>query len=267
MRLPPKLRQRLSCHGLTYGLLLTSTAAACGLLSTGALAASVVQHFAIGAGPLDSALSQFAARANVILSFSPQQTAHLNTPGLEGDYSVEQGFALLLQNSALEAVAQAPGSYILQAAPTGELTLAPTTVSTVQLDGFNQEIAGDVGYKAQNSRVGTKPARHCRKHRARYRSSPVSASRTRSPSPLPKYWATCRVSSPRPSLSAIVWPVTCSLFAVSTPQTMATACCVMDYVFRAIGTTPPASLMAWSGSKYSVGLRRCSTVKMPPVAW
>ncbi|MDP0941849.1 STN domain-containing protein, partial [Klebsiella quasipneumoniae] len=71
-------------------------------------------------------MSQFAARANVILSFSPQQTAQLNTPGLAGDYSVDQGFALLLQNSGLQAVAQAPGSYVLQAAPAGQLTLAPT---------------------------------------------------------------------------------------------------------------------------------------------
>lgn len=156
MRLPTKFRQRLSYHGITYGLMLGTAASTGVVLSTGVMAASAVQHYAIAAGPLDNALSQFAAKANVILSFSPQQTARLNTPGLEGDYSVEQGFALLLQNSGLEAVVQAPGSYVLQTAPVGQLTLSATTVSTYQQGGFNQEIAGDVGYKAQNSRIGTK---------------------------------------------------------------------------------------------------------------
>lgn len=157
MRLPTKLRQRLSYHGITYVLLRGTVATTVALLSTGgAFAAVTVQHYTIAAGRLDNALSQFAAKANVILSFSPQQTASLSTPGLEGDYSVEQGFALLLQTSGLLAVVQAPGSYVLQAVPSGQLTLSPTTVSTYQQDGFNQEIAGDVGYKALNSRIGTK---------------------------------------------------------------------------------------------------------------
>ncbi|MCM2361122.1 TonB-dependent siderophore receptor [Pseudomonas sp. SR18] len=156
MRLLTKLRQRLSYHGITYGLLTGTVATTVALLSTGAFAAVTVQHYTIAAGRLDNALSQFAAKANVILSFSPQQTASLSTPGLEGDYSVEQGFALLLQTSGLLAVVQAPGSYVLQAVPSGQLTLSPTTVSTYQQDGFNQEIAGDVGYKALNSRIGTK---------------------------------------------------------------------------------------------------------------
>ena len=152
MRLPNQLRQRLSCHGITYGLLLSTATAVGVFLPSSAMAA----HYSIAAGPLDSALSQFAARANIILSFSPQQTARLRSPGLVGDYSVEQGFAQLLRESGLQAVVQAPGSYVLQAAPTGELTLAPTTISTYQQAGFTQEIAADVGYKAQNSRVGTK---------------------------------------------------------------------------------------------------------------
>ena len=152
MRLPNQLRQRLSCHGITYGLLLSTATAVGVFLPSSAMAA----HYSIAAGPLDSALSQFAARANIILSFSPQQTARLRSPGLVGDYSVEQGFAQLLRESGLQAVVQAPGSYVLQAAPTGELTLAPTTISTYQQAGFTQESAGDVGYKAQNSRIGTK---------------------------------------------------------------------------------------------------------------
>ena len=72
MRLPALLRKRLSCHGMTYGLqLITATTGV--LLSTAVMAASATQHFAIAAGPLDKALSPVAARANVILSFSPSK--------------------------------------------------------------------------------------------------------------------------------------------------------------------------------------------------
>lgn len=51
MRLPPKLRQRLSYHGMTCSLLLGTAATAGVVLSTDAMAASAVQHYIIAAGP------------------------------------------------------------------------------------------------------------------------------------------------------------------------------------------------------------------------
>ncbi|WP_409078059.1 TonB-dependent siderophore receptor [Pseudomonas sp. SZMC_28357] len=135
---------------------MTGTASAC-LVSVNAMAATAVQRYAIAAGPLDNALSQFAAAANVILSFSPQQTAHLRSAGLSGNFSVEQGFATLLQGSGLQAVLQAPGSYILQPVPASDsVVLAPTNISAQQTNAMNLDYSADVGYKAQNSRIGTK---------------------------------------------------------------------------------------------------------------
>jgi iron complex outermembrane receptor protein len=246
MRLPTPLRKRLSCHGMTYGLqLITATTGV--LLSTAVMAASATQHFAIAAGPLDKALSQFAARANVILSFSPQQTARLNSPGLQGDYSVDQGFALLLQNSGLQAVAQAPGSYVLQAAPAGQLTLAPTTVSAYQQGGFNQEIGGDVGYKAQNSRIGTKT------------STPLSET-PRSVSVVTGQ----RIKDQKSQTLTEVLGYVPGIFA---PPFAATACCEMACEFKAIDTTPPANPTAWNGSRFSAALLPCSMAKTHPAAW
>ncbi len=267
MRLPTQFRQRLSLHGMTCSLLLGTAATVAALLSTGVMAASAVQHYAIGAGPLDNALSQFAARANVILSFSPQQTARLNTSGLEGNYSVDQGFALLLQNSGLQAVVQATGSYVLQAVPAGELTLAPTTVSTYQQVGFNQEIAEDVGYKAQNSRIGTKtstPLSETPRSVSVVTGQRIKDQKSQSLTEVLGYVP--GIFAP-PSPPAIVWRVTCSSFAVSTQRITATACCVMAYAFKVIGTTRPASLMAWSGLKSSEVLPPCSTAKMLLGAW
>ena len=75
MRLPT-FRQRFSHHCIAYSLLMTS-AASCLAMTNNAFAATVAQRYTIAAGPLDNALSQLASTANVILSFSPQQTNRL----------------------------------------------------------------------------------------------------------------------------------------------------------------------------------------------
>lgn len=154
MRLP-KFRKRFSHHCLAYGLLI-ATAAGC-LLTHNAMAASSSQRFTIDAGPLDGALSQFAAAANVILSFSPQQTARLRTGGVAGNYSIDEGFQLLLEGSGLQAVPSAPGSYILQPVPeNGPLVLGATNINASQPGLMSLDYSADVGYNAKNSRVGTK---------------------------------------------------------------------------------------------------------------
>lgn len=154
MRLPT-FRKRFSHHCLAYGLLMTS-AAGC-LLTPHAMAASSSQRFTIDAGPLDGALSQFAAAANVILSFSPQQTARLRTGGVAGNYSIDEGFQVLLEGSGLQAVPSAPGSYTLQPVPeNGPLVLGATNINAAQPGQMSLDYSADVGYNEKNSRVGTK---------------------------------------------------------------------------------------------------------------
>jgi len=159
MRFPPlplPARQRLFRQCFSYSLLMAS-GVGFALAANSAIAASATQNFNISAGPLDSALSQFASAANVILSFSPEQTANRRSSGLQGNYSVEQGFAVLLQGSRLQIAAQAPGSYILQPVPeNGSVVLGPTNVNSFQADDASQGRTLDVGYKAEKSRIGTK---------------------------------------------------------------------------------------------------------------
>ncbi|WP_372439289.1 hypothetical protein, partial [Pandoraea sputorum] len=80
-------RQYLGRHCFTYSLLLGGTFVY-PLLASQAMAESTVQRFAVAAGPVDNALSQFASQANVILSFSPTQTGNRRTQGLQGQYSI-----------------------------------------------------------------------------------------------------------------------------------------------------------------------------------
>jgi iron complex outermembrane receptor protein len=159
MRFPPfslHARQHLSRRCFSYSLLLAGGMGAT-WVPMEVMAASAMQRYDISAGALDNALNQFASAANVILSFSPDQTANRRSSGLQGNYSVEQGFAVLLQGSRLQVAAQAPGSYILQPIPeNGSVVLAATNVNGLQADDASQGRMMDAGYKAEKSRVGSK---------------------------------------------------------------------------------------------------------------
>jgi outer membrane receptor for ferric coprogen and ferric-rhodotorulic acid len=71
--------------------------------------------YQIAAGPLGSALTQFALQAGVTLSFDTEQARHLNTDGLSGSYDTEEGLARLLAHSGLLAERQSNGGYVLVA--------------------------------------------------------------------------------------------------------------------------------------------------------
>ncbi|MGK5056097.1 TonB-dependent siderophore receptor [Janthinobacterium sp. LB2P49] len=99
-------------------------------------AAAAPQAYAVPAGPLATALNDFAVAAGVSLSTDPAQTRGLRSPGVRGSFNVSQGFAQVLAGSGLEAVQLPNGAYVLrQAAPSSasaagvEKTMAPVTVS------------------------------------------------------------------------------------------------------------------------------------------
>lgn len=87
-------------------------------------AAAIAQE--VPAGPLGRALSVFAARAGVALTFDPALTEGLSSPGLKGSYSVQEGFDRLLEGSGLEAVARADG-YTLRQRPAAPRPAAAVT--------------------------------------------------------------------------------------------------------------------------------------------
>lgn len=62
------------------------------------------KNYEISAGPLGYALSNFAIYAGIPLSFDPRLTESLQTAGLHGTYSYEQGFSELLKGTQLELV-------------------------------------------------------------------------------------------------------------------------------------------------------------------
>ncbi len=62
------------------------------------------KYYEIPSGELGYALSSFAIQVGIPLSFDPQLTASLQTSGLNGYYSLEQGFTKLLQGTSLKLV-------------------------------------------------------------------------------------------------------------------------------------------------------------------
>ncbi|GLK87829.1 TonB-dependent siderophore receptor [Pseudomonas turukhanskensis] len=116
--------------------ILSATLALHGALLTPAVAhaaeseTSAPRSYAIAAGPLGAVLSRFAGEAGVVLSFDATLTNGKQSAGLQGRYSVDQGFAQLLAGSGLHSVRESGNGYSLVPAPKGDgLALAAATIN------------------------------------------------------------------------------------------------------------------------------------------
>lgn len=65
---------------------------------------SASRNVNIGPGLLSQTLAQFAVAVGVPLSFDPTQLGNRQSPGLQGNYSVQSGFAQLLEGSGFELI-------------------------------------------------------------------------------------------------------------------------------------------------------------------
>ncbi|HEY0294506.1 MAG TPA: secretin and TonB N-terminal domain-containing protein, partial [Bordetella sp.] len=104
-----------------------------------AAAGEVRRFYAIAPGPLATALSQFASQSGVLLSVDARLTEGKQSPGLNGEASVDAGFQRLLVGSGLAARQGERGVYTLQALPAGGVTeLDAVTVvgSAVRADTY-----------------------------------------------------------------------------------------------------------------------------------
>lgn len=143
--------------------MLVATAADCAHAAPSAQAAQAGQRsFSIAAGPLTHVIAQYANQAGVALSFDASQLGRLQSPGLQGSYGVEDGFARLLQGTALQAVRESSGVYTLRPLPaaasgTGGQTLgtitvratAPASATTEASDSYAASLV--TGYKGLQS--------------------------------------------------------------------------------------------------------------------
>ena len=116
------------------------------------------RSYQVPAGSLGAALTRFAGLAGVNLSVDPSLVSGRNSPGLSGEYAVEEGFARLLQGSGLQLQPVGEQAYILTPAPEGgSLQLAPTSIlgATGEADG-EVYAGGQVARKGSQGLLGSK---------------------------------------------------------------------------------------------------------------
>lgn len=101
-----------------WGKRVTPLAIAVGLaFASPSMAASAAAAYRIPAGELDGALNAFAAQAGIALSVDGALTAGKRSPGLSGNYGVDDGLNALLAGSGLQARALGNRGYTLVTLP------------------------------------------------------------------------------------------------------------------------------------------------------
>ncbi|OCR23090.1 transporter [Pseudomonas syringae] len=123
----------------------------------------------IAPSTLETALNQFGREAGVLISFGSQITNGLQSRGLEGQYTPEQGLAALLEGTGLQARADGQDGFTLQPASVaqgeGPVELEASTVvgdwlgEAQQINVFEHPGARDVIRREEIERSGASTAR------------------------------------------------------------------------------------------------------------
>ncbi|MDR0278853.1 MAG: TonB-dependent siderophore receptor [Paucimonas sp.] len=107
---------------------------------------------AVAAGSLAQALSSFAERSGITLSYAPDDVRGLSTNGLNAGGSLEDALAKLLKGSGLVAHRTASGFVVLRDSGAG-LQLEPTSIDSTALQSAFAPVDG---YFASNASSATK---------------------------------------------------------------------------------------------------------------
>ena len=123
------------------------------------------QQYDIPAGPVSTVLSRFAAQSGIYISGAGELGEGRHSPGLQGQYSVDEGLTRLLNGTSLRAERQSDGSYRLQERPT-DMELSVVEVSAERYRGVATE--GTDSYTSNRVTIG--------KHEQSLRDIPQSVS-------------------------------------------------------------------------------------------
>lgn len=118
-----------------------------------------VRSYQIPAGPLSAALSRFAAETGVLLSVDARLTEGKQSPGLEGDFGIDEGFSRLLQGSGLQVTADGNGGYSLQASSPADAGSVELESTAVRAFALGNALGSMDGYNATHSSVSTKTSK------------------------------------------------------------------------------------------------------------
>lgn len=123
--------------------------------------AAAARAYAIPAGPLGAALNRLGSESGVLITFTPELTSGLRSPGLQGSYTVPQALAALLAGTPLQPAVSADGSYTLRRAPEVQGAALPSrsnnsTLAEVTVTGDYLGSARTAPYASGNVSASTK---------------------------------------------------------------------------------------------------------------
>lgn len=121
---------------LSSAILLTATA------THAATPASI--QYTIGAGDLAQALNQFAIQSGVAISTEIHQLEGLKTHGLNGQYTVDQGFAQLLQDTGYQAQHTQEGYVLIKknTVPSQSRDMGQLKTIDINANGYRSRVSG-----------------------------------------------------------------------------------------------------------------------------
>jgi Fe(3+) dicitrate transport protein len=130
-----------------------------------AVQAAEAKAYHIAPSSLENALNQFGREAGVLISFGSQLTGGLQSRGLEGSYSPEQGLNALLEGTGLQARPEGDNAFSLQPVGSSALDIGTTTVvgdwlgDAAPTNVFEHPGARDVIRREEFERQGATQAR------------------------------------------------------------------------------------------------------------
>lgn len=159
--LSPSLTATVAFPRRRRAIVLAVHLAAVGLLATPLISQPVMaqnsqqqtRHYAIAAGPVSHVINRFAAETGVFISGAGELGEGRQSPGLQGNYGVDEGLEQVLAGTGLAPVRRADGSYRLEVRASDEAL----PLLEVQAEWLSPSPVGpDYGYRAERSLTATK---------------------------------------------------------------------------------------------------------------
>ncbi|TDF84424.1 TonB-dependent receptor [Pseudomonas sp. H9] len=155
-RRPAHLASSFSYSSLYLSLMLGCAA----LAPQVAIAEGEQRSYKVPAGDLGTALIRFAGQAGVSVSVQPGLVNGRHSAGLSGEYSVDEGFARLLQGSGLQLQPVSAQTYTLVPAPerSDALEIAPTSILSHTHSDLDAEryAGGQVARRGSQGMLGSR---------------------------------------------------------------------------------------------------------------
>ncbi|MDT3723114.1 TonB-dependent siderophore receptor [Pseudomonas oryzihabitans] len=124
------------------------------LLPLSATAATGVRDYQISAGPLSNVLARFAATAGVQLVFDPTLLTGRTSPGLQGRFTLDQGFERLLRGSGYRWSERGAGIYALEEGSADAALAMPETTIQASAEGGGADAGYQRPVSASTTRLG-----------------------------------------------------------------------------------------------------------------